>query len=204
MRKLLTILTGLALVTALGACGTSGGDDGAAEDTTTTAEVTTTEAETTTTEVEAVDVDEWGASFCGAFGTWLDDIEQATTDVQDVAPGDLEAAQAAMSDLFGNASAATGELIASVEEIGAPDIEDGDRLVEDLSSTFQGFADAADSAQAEVEGLELDLTTFESEYQDLLSRFEDEVTAVGESFDAIDAEYRSDELNQAIADNCTF
>ena len=66
--------------------------------------------------------------------------------------------------------------------------KDGDRLVEDLSSTFQGFADAADSAQAEVEGLELDLTTFESEYQDLLSRFEDEVTAVGESFDAIDAE----------------
>lgn len=200
MRSLLALLASLTLVATLGACGTSGGDDEAA---TTTAAA---EEETTTTEAEAeaVAVDEWAAGFCDAFGGWLDDIETASSEISSLSPDDLETAQSAVSELFGTASDVTEDLIAQLEELGAPDIDDGDQLAADLQEKFQGFVDAADAAQAEVDDLELDLTTFESEFDDLIARFQDEVSAVGDSFAEIDAQYPSDDLDAALSESCTF
>jgi ABC-type glycerol-3-phosphate transport system substrate-binding protein len=213
MRKLLAILTAAALLTLLGACGTSGGNDDAGSDETTTtaaADETTTapeEEETTTTEAEsdAVDVDEWAAGFCGSFSTWLDEIQAASSDVgSQVTAGDLESAQAAISTLFGTASDVTETLITDLEDLGAPDIDDGEQLVADLGDKFQGFVDAADTAQADTDALDLDPATFEEQANGLVERFQAEVSAVGDSFGEIDAAYPSPELNAAISESCDF
>lgn len=203
MRKLLAVLLAGTLLTVLGACGTSGGDEDA--------EATTTEAtdaeETTTTEaeVEAVDVDEWAGGFCDAFSTWLDEIQTASSEVgSQVTAGDLESAQTAVAGLFGTASEVTETLIEDVEALGAPDIEDGDALVGDLSEKFQAFVDAADTAQAETEALDLDPATFEADADALIARFQDEVSKVGDSFAEIDVDYPSPELNAAITSSCDF
>lgn len=214
MRKSLSIVMAVAALTFLGACGASGGSsDGDKKDTTTTAaaaeETTTTEAEeTTTTEAESdgVDVDEWATSFCGSFSTWLDEIQTASSGVSDnVTPGDIESAKTAIADLFGTASSATQTLMSEIEDAGDPDIEDGDQLVDDLLEKFQGFDDAATSAQTEIQALATDdIATFQSEAEALTTQFQDEVQTVADSFSEIDAKYPSQELNDALNSACDF
>lgn len=208
MRKLLAVLLAGALLTVLGACGTSGGDEDADATTTEATDATEpTEEETTTTEaaVEAVAVEEWAEGFCDAFSTWLDEIQTASSEVgSQVTAGDVESAQTAVAGLFGTASEVTETLISDLESLGAPDIDDGDALVDDLTEKFQGFVDAADTAQAETEALDLDPSTFEADADALIARFQDEVSKVGDSFAEIDVDYPSPELNAAISSSCSF
>ncbi len=213
MRKSLSIVMAVAALAFLGACGASGGSsDGEKSDTTTTAaaeETTTTEAEETTTtepEGDVVTVDDWAETFCGSFGTWLDDIQTASSGVGDkVTPGDVGSAQTAIADLFGDASGATQTLISDLEAGGAPDIEDGDQLVDDLIEKFQAFDDAAQSAKSDIEDLDTsDVATFQDEADKLTTQFQDEVQTVADSFSEIDAKYPSTELNDALNSSCDF
>lgn len=213
MRKTISIVAAVAALTFLGACGTSGGDDSSSVDPTTTAatseETTTTEAEeTTTTEAESdtVEVAEWATSFCGSFDTWLSEIEDASNSVGgSITPGDAEGAKDAIAGLFGQASDATQTLIAEMEAAGAPDIEDGDQLVDDLIEKFNAFDEAALDAQADSEALATDdLTAFQSEAEELTTRFQDEVNTVADSFSEIDTKYPSQELNDELTSACNF
>ena len=212
MRKSLSIVMAVAALAFLGACGASGGSsDGEKAETTTTVaekETTTTAEETTTTEADTdtVEVEEWADSFCGSFGTWLDDIKTASSGVGDqVTPGDIESAKTAIAGLFGDASQATQNLISELESAGAPDIEDGDQLVDDLIEKFEAFDEAAQSAQTDIAELETtDITTFQDEADKLTTQFQDEVQTVADSFGEIDAKYPSTELNDALNSSCDF
>jgi hypothetical protein len=210
MRKTIPVLMAAAALTFLGACGASGGSDDAkkSEDPTTTA---APKEETTTTEAdqgddETVAVDEWADTFCGSFSTWLDDIQTASSGVADnVTPGDIDSAKTAIADLFGTASEATQTLIDELESGGAPDIDDGDQLVEDLVEKFQAFDDAAQKAKADTEDLASDdISTFQSEADELTTTFQDEVGKVADSFSEIDSKYKSEELNAELDKACDF
>jgi hypothetical protein len=200
MRKSFLVPLAVASLVLVSACGASGGDS----DSTTTEEAKATT--TTEAEAETVAVDEWAAGFCSDFGTWLEDIQTASGAVGDkVTPGDVESAKTALAELFGSASTTTQTLIASLEEGGAPDIEDGDELVDDLVTKFQGFDDAAMSAQADAEALEVsDAAAFQQDADELTTTFQDEVNTVADSFAEIDTKYPSDELNAALSESCTF
>ena len=50
----------------------------------------------------------------------------------------------------------------------------------------------------------MDPATFEADANELTDRFSAEVEAVGESFEQIDADYPSPELNAALTDACAF
>ena len=202
MRKFLTVLVTFGAIALLGACGASGGSsDGASDDSTTTE----APAKTTTTK-PAVTVDAWAASFCGSFGTWLDEIKAASSEVGgQVTPGDLESAQTAIADLFGTASGATQTLIDDIEGAGDPDIEDGDQLVDDLITKFEAFDSAAQDAKADTEALATeDFDTFQAEADELTTRFQDEVDKVADSFGEIDTKYPSEELSDALVSSCDF
>ncbi len=207
MRKSLSILVAAATLSFLGACGTSGGNDDASSDGSTTtaapAEDTTT---TTEPDAEGVDVAEWAGSFCGSFGTWLDEIKDASERVaDDVTPGDIGSAKIAIAALFGTASSATQTLIDEIADVGAPDIDDGDQLVEDLIEKFEAFDAAALSAQSDTEALaDDDIATFQAEADALTTQFQDEVDKVADSFEEIDTKYPSPELNAEINAACTF
>lgn len=189
MRKTLSIVAAVAALSFLGACGASGGsDDAKADDPTTTA--APKEETTTTTEAEsdAVDVAEWADSFCGSFSTWLDEIQTASGGVEEnVTPGDIDSAKTAIADLFGSASEATQTLISDLEDAGDPDIEDGGQLVDDLIEKFEAFDAAAQDAQSDTEALATDdIATFQSDADELTTRFQDEVNTVADSFSEID------------------
>ena len=209
MRKTVSIVMAVAALTFLGACGTSGGSsDSEKKDDATTTTAAAAEETTTTTEAEsdAVEVADWADSFCGSFGAWLDEIEAASSGVgSDVTPGDLDGAKTAIADLFGSASEATQTLISEIESAGAPDIEDGDQLVADLTEKFQGFDEAAQAAQADAEALATDdVAQFQTDATELTTRFQDEVQEVADSFSEIDAKYPSPELNEELNSACDF
>jgi hypothetical protein len=198
MRKSLAVLAAAGMLTILSGCGTSGGEDDASD--------TTDPAETTTTEAEGVEVEAWADSFCGSFSTWLDEIQAASSGVADeVVPGDIGSAKTAISNLFGTASAATEGLIEDLEGAGAPAIDDGDQLVDDLVTKFEAFNDAALAAQADTEALASeDVASFQGAADELTTRFQDEVNTVADSFAEIDADYPSPELNAALSASCDF
>jgi len=207
MRKTLSIVAAVAALSFLGACGASGGsDDAKADDPTTTA--APKEETTTTTEAEsdAVDVAEWADSFCGSFSTWLDEIQTASGGVEEnVTPGDIDSAKTAIADLFGSASEATQTLISDLEDAGDPDIEDGGQLVDDLIEKFEAFDAAAQDAQSDTEALATDdIATFQSDADELTTRFQDEVNTVADSFSEIDTKYPSEELNTELNSACDF
>ena len=208
MRKTLSILVTVAALSFLGACGASGGSDGAKADDPTTTAAPKEETTTTTTEAksDAVDVAEWADSFCGSFSTWLDAIQAASSGVADnVTPGDIDSAKTAIADLFGTASDATQTLIDEIEGAGDPDIDDGDKLVDDLTEKFQAFDSAAQTAKSDTEALATDdIATFQSEADDLTTTFQDEVDKVAESFSEIDTKYPSEELNTELNSACNF
>lgn len=192
MRTSLAVLAAAGMLTILSGCGTSSGEDDAAE--------------TTTTEAAPIEVEAWADSFCGSFGTWLDAIEAASSGVADeVVPGDIASAKTAISNLFGTASTATEGLIAELEDGGAPDIDDGDQLVDDLIAKFDAFNEAAQAAQADTEALaNEDIASFQGAADELTTRFQDEVNTVADSFGEIDTDYPSPELNAALTASCDF
>jgi len=209
MRKTLPILVAVVTVGFLGACGASGGSDNASSDkaaTTTAAPKEETTTTTTEADNDTVEVAAWADDFCGNFSAWLDEIQSASGDVASkVTPGDIESAKTAIADLFGTASDATQTLISELESGGAPDIEDGDQLVDDLIEKFQAFDDAAQKAKTETEGLASDdISTFQSEADQLTTTFQDEVNKVADSFTEIDQKYQSSELNSEIKKSCNF
>ena len=206
MRKSLLAVLAIASLAFVSACGASGGSD--SSDTTSAEAPTTTEApeQTTTTEAAGVAVEDWADSFCGSFSTWLTAITAASDSAGDgVTPGDIQSAKDALATLFGSASTATQTLISDVEAAGAPDIEDGDQLVDDLITKFQAFDDAAQAAAADVEALGTDdLATFQAEADKLSTTFQDEVNTVADSFSEIDAKYPDSDLNAALTKSCDF
>ena len=68
-------------------------------------------------------------------------------------PGDIESAKTALAEPLRHAPRTTTQtLITSLDEGGAPDIDDGDELVDDLVTKFQGFDDAAHDGQDRCRG----------------------------------------------------
>ena len=207
MRKSLTAIVAVAALGFISACGASGGTDSTAKDDK-AATTTTAAAKTTTTAAadDAVAVTDWADDFCGNFSAWLDEIKSASSGVTDsITPGDMESAKTAIAGLFESASTATQDLISQLQDGGAPDIEDGDQLVEDLITKFQAFDDAAQTAKADTEALATDdATTFQSDADELTTRFQDEVNTVADSFGEIDTKYPSSELQDALSSSCDF
>lgn len=203
MRKSLTIVVLAASLALLGACGSSGGsDEGSAEESTTTTE----KATTTTTEAAASDVETWAAAFCGSIDTWLTTIQTSTEAVgQDVQDGDGAGLQAAVAEVYGTMSTATQTLIASIDAEGPPDIDDGDKLQEELLDKFQAVDDAAVATKAQIEGAATDdIATLQSQIDELGVAFQTEVEKATTALADLGDTYPSPELDAAVNASCDF
>jgi hypothetical protein len=208
-------------LTLTASCAASGGDDAASDTTAAPEETTTTVEETTTTEATTteattteatttgggdVDVDEWAEGFCGDFEGWLAALETASQDVgSDLGAGGLEGARAAILDLFDTASDETVALRTSIEEGGAPDIDDGEGLQEDLATRIDAFNDSIVGARTQLEGIPTDdPAAFQAGVLDAVTTFEAEATEIGDSFAELDRTYDDPDLLEALDSNCSF
>ena len=83
---------------------------------------------------------EWADAVCTDLATWKSSIEALT----DVSPGDLNAE--VLGEKIDEAEAATSTLVSELQDLGAPDLDSGDELKQQLSS-------AADEIQSSVDAL---------------------------------------------------
>lgn len=202
MRKNVLALVAIFSLVFVTACGASGGESSSEGESDTTEAADTTE--TTEPEAEAVPVDEWAEGFCGDFSAWSTTIEGVGEDIAaDITPGDLEGARTAIEGLFGDVAAETDSLIESLETGGAPDIEDGDQFVADLSEKFQGFVDATNASKAAAAEIPVDdPTAFQTEFTQLFEDFQSNINDVGDSFGELDAKYSDPDLQEALTNSC--
>ena len=186
------------LLTVVSACSGSSSDQKAA----TTS--TSTTALATTTTLPGIDPDAWAETFCGNYRRWLAAVRLAATGVDgDVTEGDVASGRDAIVKLFETSSVETETLIGQIDDGDVPRIQNGERLVADLSNRFTEFNTAIADAKADAESLPTDdPAAFKTKVAELTETFQAEINTVARSFDELDASYPSPELQRALAGSC--
>ncbi len=182
----------------IGACG---GDDDQPTVTTATTVATTS---TTTTIVETSPVGAWVDRFCAAFETWSEATRIAPeTNVQGVEPGDVEGARQAVVELYETMDRDTEILVEALRETAPPDVDEGEEIVADLETRFEGFRETVAGARTSAEGLPVDdAEAFRAEVRDLVAGVNAELAEVGLSFAELDERFPAPELRAALVETC--
>lgn len=187
MRKRFLRVLALGVVAALtlGACG---GDDGGGD-----------AAETEEAPAQSVSVDDYASDVCTALSTWVTDIqERAATITQGIDPGDAKAGKERLQEFIGETVTGTDELIASVEEAGAPDTEGGEEAAEQIQSGLEQVRTILVDAQAQIDELPTnDPQAFGQGAQEIGTSLQE---ATGEAAASIDAA-NSEDLTAAFEKN---
>ena len=82
---------------------------------------------------------EWAGSVCTSFATWKTSIES----LADVSGGSLDAEM--LQQKVDDAQAATSTLVTELKDLGAPDLEAGDELQQELSSSADEIQSSVDT-----------------------------------------------------------
>lgn len=204
MRKTVMALLALGALGLMSGCGSTGGSDDASSNSTTTSrapKVTTTDSA-----AAPVAVDDWAKEFCTSFDAWRSDIATASEAIEgQITVGDAASLQTATVTFFTSASASTQTLISQIEDGGAPDIDDGDELVGDLTAGFEQVDEAAQNAVTATNAQPTeDIASLQKATDLLVAQFQTDVEEVAESFSAIDEDFPSTELSEAITSSCRF
>ena len=219
MRRHLISLLAI-IVLAVGACGTSDGNESADETTTESPSTGSGQAgeggegeggNTATSgdrggSGDLTEVNGWADDFCTSFEAWLEGITTAAGGLADgIVPGDLAAAKAVIVALFDDVAAQTTTLVDEVDRIGAPDIDGGERFAAELLDRFKDFGSAIEVARSDAEAVSTsDPTSFQAAVSELIATFQAETEAVGNSFAELSAGHGSAELDGALNAACSF
>ncbi|MCC7366529.1 MAG: hypothetical protein IT303_19380 [Dehalococcoidia bacterium] len=142
----------------------------------------------TTPAANATDNEEWVIGFCTAFATWGEDIavisERSTED------SDIESAKGAIVSLMEESAARSRMFAFELEDLGAPDVKDGARIQQTLTSMGNSSVAVFDRATRQARALPTNnATTFQAEAEKVLAEFEaafNEVVAGLDEFDKYD------------------
>ena len=103
-------------------------------------------------------MDAWAGAVCGAVGSWLTGINelgaQLGTDVQGIA--DLDEGRDLLVTFMEDVVGLTDDMLGSVEDAGAPDIERGDELAADLLAALEPVKATFEDAVVEAQNLPTD------------------------------------------------
>jgi hypothetical protein len=149
-------------------------------------------------EPDTVSATEYATGVCGAISGWVDDIQALNQDLQDnLDPTSMDSLKDAMVGFLEDVTAATDSVIAEVEAVGIPDVEDGqaaaDAVLSALRDSQSVFADARDRVQ----GLSTaDPTAFGEELATLGTDLQSSMSGIGGELD----QFASPELDEASKD----
>jgi hypothetical protein len=142
----------------------------------------------------------WAGSVCGPVGSWLTGINdlgaQLSTDVQGIA--DLEEGRDLLVTFMEDVVGLTDDMLGSVEDAGAPDIERGDELAADLLTALEPVKATFEDAVVEAQNLPTDdADTFSAAATELGNSITGSQGEFQAQFDALQQEYDSPEINEA-------
>ena len=137
---------------------------------------------------------------CGAVGSWLTGINelgaQLGTDVQGIA--DLDEGRDLLVTFMEDVVGLTDDMLGSVEDAGAPDIERGDELAADLLAALEPVKATFEDAVVEAQNLPTDdPATFSAAATELGNSITGSQGEFQAQFDALQQEYDSPEINVA-------
>jgi hypothetical protein len=143
---------------------------------------------------------EWADEVCTSLSDWRDSI----TSLADVGGEPLTADS--LRDRLSEAEDATSELVAQLRDLGAPDLESGDELKEELDDATAELESSFDALQESAEqAADAPAGEFLGELAELASDFAALQTAIGQTVTTLEnadvAEESKAELEQAFADS---
>lgn len=168
--KIAAVACSLLLTAGLGACGggdggdggDSGGGDGGSG--------------------ETVAAGAFVSDVCTAVNDWISGIQERSAAIANsFQSGDPEESKGALSDLFGQMSAQTEELVTAVEKAGVPDVDDGEQIADDLSSVFSQTADLFAQTQEDIEALPTDPQGFQKGAAEIGPTLQEAITNITSS-----------------------
>ena len=175
------ILTAIVLAFAAAGCG-GGGDGGNGDSASGTAP------------------DVWAASVCGALGNWVTSLQSGSQDLSSALRDtkDLKTVKARFVTFLEDAEESSGEMVDKVEEVGPPDVSQGEAIQDDLVTALtkvqQSFATAVEKAN---ELSTSSLQSFSNGVGTLSQSVQNNLAATGSEFNSLSDKYESSELDKA-------
>jgi hypothetical protein len=173
-----TLLALIALALVLPACGGDGGGGGG----------------------DRVEPDAWAADVCGSVGTWLDDVQKRSGEIGKTAEqaDSLEEVKREFIAFFEGVTGRTDEMLAEIEAAGAPDVDEGEAIAQDLQDSIRPLRDALVDAREQAEDLPTDdQQAFAEQAVAAGQTVEKAGTDVQTAFERLDSEYDAPELQRA-------
>jgi hypothetical protein len=168
----------VAFVLAVPACGGDGGDGG----------------------TDGREAQAWVADVCSAVGSWVEGIQEEGTALGESAQGaeNLQQARGQFVDFFDQVIARTERMLRQVGDAGAPAVEDGDAIAEDLHSALEPIQGVFEDARGDAANLPTDdPAAFQAGATEIGETVQREAAEIGEAFDRLEREYDVPELDEA-------
>jgi hypothetical protein len=177
MRKRMAIVLVLLAILMAGAC--SGGTDGEAD-------------------AETVSAEEYATGVCGAIASWVDEIQGLNEDLQaNLDPTSIDSLKDAMVGFLEDVIVSTDTVIAEVEDVGVPDVEEGNAAAQHLLTGLRDSRAVFEDAHARVEALSTDdPAAFGEELQTVGTDIQTSMSTIGEDLGG----FESPELDEASED----
>jgi hypothetical protein len=173
----------LLLTTGLAACGGDDGGDGGGGD-------------EGGGSGESVSAEAYAAEVCGAMQDWVTGVQERTQALTETfTSNDPAEGKQALSDLLGEMSAQTGDLVTAVEGAGVPDVDGGEEAADSLVTAFENVQGILEDAQQDIEDLPTDPQGFSQGAAELGPTLQEALSGVGSSIEEPD----SQELQDAFA-----
>jgi hypothetical protein len=184
VRKLIAVLLAAGSLLAGSACG--GGGDGS----------------------DAVAPEEYASSVCSAIGAWQDSLIAASSVLQERlnTEDDLEVVRAQFVTFYGGAIEETDKMLAAVEAVGVPDVEQGEAAAATMLTELRSFRPLLADALAKARKLPVaNEFRFTTQAQTLGAGYRFEVSKLATLFDVVGEQHDAPELVLAAADipTCT-
>jgi hypothetical protein len=161
-------------------------------------------ATTTSATAAPADADAYADAVCGALGDWMTSIEEGNASLQDSLGDevDLENVKQGLLDFLDDTIANTDEMVATIEDAGVPDVDNGQQVHDEIVSLLGQAQTAFEDARDTVDGLDA------SDPQALGQGLQELGTSLQSAFDEVQNPLEntdSTELNEAFESNeaCT-
>lgn len=131
---------------------------------------------------ETVSAEAYATGVCGAIADWVDEIQGLNEDLQaNLDPSSIDALKDAMVTFLDDVIASTDTVIADVEDVGIPDVDDGAAAAQHLLTGLRDSRGVFEDARDRVEAMPTDdPAAFGEELQTVGTDIQTSMSTIGE------------------------
>lgn len=131
---------------------------------------------------ETVSAEAYATGVCGAIADWVEEIQGLNEDLQaNLDPSSIDALKDAMVTFLDDVIASTDTVIADVEDVGIPDVDDGDAAAQHLLTGLRDSRGVFENARDRVEAMPTeDPTAFGEELQTVGTDIQNSMSTIGD------------------------